>query len=55
MAHDWMIAQLDAMVAYAASNDLPALAQALCDAKLLALTEIASLNTRAPRAPKARH
>lgn len=52
MAHDWMIAQLDAMAAYAASNDLPALAQALRDAKLLALTEIASRDTRAP---KARH
>jgi hypothetical protein len=51
MAHDWMIAQLDAMAAYAASNDLPALAQALREAKLLALTEIASRDARAPKAP----
>jgi hypothetical protein len=42
MAHDWMIAQLDAMVAYAARNDLPALRDALADARLVALTEIAS-------------
>ncbi len=53
MAHDWMIEQLGAMAAYAAANGLPALAQALQDAKLLALTEIASLDPSPP--PKARH
>ncbi|MFN4059091.1 MAG: hypothetical protein ACK4HW_13120 [Roseinatronobacter sp.] len=42
MAHDWIIAQLDAMVAYAARNDLPAIRDALSDARLVALTEIAS-------------
>jgi hypothetical protein len=42
MGHDWIIAQLDAMVAYAARNDLPALRAALAEARLIALTEIAS-------------
>jgi hypothetical protein len=49
MAHDWMIAQLDAMAAYAQVNGLSALAQALHDAKLLALTEIASQPTAPPK------
>jgi hypothetical protein len=52
MAHDWIIAQLDAMTAYADANNLPALAQALRDAKLLALTEIASSDSdQTPQTP----
>ena len=46
MGHDWIIAQLDAMSAYALRNDLPALARALHDAKLVGLTEIASAPDR---------
>jgi hypothetical protein len=42
MAHDWIITQLDGMAAYALANGLPALAAALRDAKLVALTELAS-------------
>lgn len=41
MCHDWLVAQLDAMTDYAAKNDLPALAQELHNARLVALVEIA--------------
>lgn len=41
MRYDWLVAQLDAMADYAAKNDLPALAQELHTARLVALVEIA--------------
>lgn len=41
MCHDWLVAQLDAMKAYADRNDLPALAQELHKARLVAVVEIA--------------
>ncbi|MCC5992346.1 MAG: hypothetical protein JJT99_07455 [Rhodobacteraceae bacterium] len=41
MCHDWLVAQLDAMKQYAERNDLPALAQELHNARLVALVEIA--------------
>ena len=41
MCHDWLVAQLDAMKDYAVRNDLPALAQELHKARLVALVEIA--------------
>jgi len=42
MKHDWMIRTLQDLQSYAASNDLPALAEHLDQAKLLALTEAES-------------
>ncbi|MGP9791022.1 hypothetical protein [Roseinatronobacter sp. NSM] len=48
MRHDWLVAQLDAMKHYAQQNNLPELAEALQTAKLLALTEIASVEGEAP-------
>jgi len=42
MAHDWLIAELEGLRDYAALNGLVALAEHLDQARLLALTEIAS-------------
>ncbi len=42
MKHDWMIRTLEDLQAYAKANRLPALAEHLEEAKLLAFTEIAS-------------
>ncbi|MDD7970368.1 hypothetical protein [Roseinatronobacter alkalisoli] len=54
MRHDWLVAQLDAMKLYALENDLPTLAQNLQNAKLVALTEIASVDAvPAPAQPVA--
>ncbi|MBR3370827.1 MAG: hypothetical protein IKG52_09365 [Rhodobacteraceae bacterium] len=54
MRHDWLVAQLDAMKHYAQQNNLPELAEALQTAKLLALTEIASVDAKTP-APTGRN
>lgn len=55
MAHDWIIMQLDAMAAYAAQNGLSALREALHQARLTALLEIAACDGDGaglpPRAP----
>ena len=42
MAHDWLIAELEGLRDYAALNGLVALAEHLDQARLLAMTEIAS-------------
>jgi hypothetical protein len=42
MKHDWLIRTLEDLEAYARVNRLPALAEHLGEAKLLAFTEIAS-------------
>ena len=40
--HDWMIRVLDDLAAYARENAMPALAEHLAQARLLAITEIAN-------------
>lgn len=52
MRHDWLVAQLDAMKNYAQKNDLPKLAESLQLAKLVALTEIASVDSSAATQPQ---
>jgi hypothetical protein len=42
MQHQWLISELEGLRDYAALNGLPALAAHLDQARLLALTEIAS-------------
>lgn len=42
LKHEWMIAVLDDLVAYAQRNGLPALAEHLEQARLLAQTELAN-------------
>jgi len=42
MQHQWLISQIEGLRDYAALNGLPALAAHLDQARLLALTEIAS-------------
>lgn len=43
MKHDWMIRVLEDLQRYATGNGMPALAEHLDQARLLALTEAASL------------
>lgn len=50
MAHDWLIRQIEDLRDYARLNRLPALAQHLDQARLLAITEIANRAGQAPPA-----
>lgn len=49
MYHDWLVVQLDGIRAYAETNGLHRLASKLECARLVALTEIASINAMPPR------
>ena len=46
MRYEWLISEIEALRDYAARNDLPELAAQLDEARLLALTEIASREAR---------
>lgn len=46
MRNEWLISEIEALRDYAARNDLPELAAQLDEARLLALTEIASREAR---------
>lgn len=50
MAHDWIIDVLADLKAYASKNGLPALVNELDEVTLIAATEIASTEGKAPRA-----
>ncbi|MCC5986429.1 MAG: hypothetical protein JJT95_02030 [Pararhodobacter sp.] len=43
MKHEWMIRVIDDLAAYAGKNGMPALAEHLHEARLLAITEMANL------------
>ena len=48
MAHDWILDVLADLKAYASKNGLPALVNELDEATLIAATEIASAEGKAP-------
>ena len=50
MAHDWILDVLADLKAYAKNNGLPALADELDEATLIAATEIASAEGKGPLA-----
>lgn len=50
MAHDWILDVLADLKAYANKNGLPALVHELDEATLIAATEIASMEGKAPLA-----
>lgn len=52
MAHDWILDVLADLKTYAGKNGLAALAEQLDDTTLIAVTEIASLERKAPPAAR---